>query len=122
MPEGALAAAIEAFRGFLDGDAEHPGLTPWDFEIGVDPPEGVTLAFDPKTKRLAVGFLELGQRVFFRWNGYGWDLDEEAPPLEIEAGDPEEPTLATVLAALRALEERLDRLEAWLRAQLGGRE
>jgi len=121
MPEGPLAAAIEAFRGFLDGDAEHPGLTPWDFEIGVNPPEGVTLAFDPKAKRLAVGFLALGQQVFFRWNGYGWELDEEAAPLAIEARDPKEPSLADVMAALRALEKRLDRLEAWLRAQLGGK-
>ncbi len=120
MPEGALTAAIEAFRGFLDGDEEHPGLTPWDFEIGVEPPEGVALAFDPKTKRLGVGFLRLGRQVFFRWNGYGWELDPDEPPLPLEAREVEEASLAAVLAAIRALEARLDRLEAWLRERLGG--
>ncbi len=121
MPEGALAAAIEAFRGYLDGDGEHPGLTPWDFEIGVEPPEGVDLAFDPKTKRLAVGFLALRRRVFFRWNGYGWELDEEQPPAVLDPPPGEEPSLAEVMAAIRRLEERLERLEAWLRQRLGGR-
>jgi len=118
MPEAGPDAAIERFRGFLDGDEQHPGLTPWDLEAGVEAPPGVELRYHRESQTLSVR-LE-GRHLRFRWDGFRW-VEEVEEPHEAPTPDDLAEVLLALTEAVRALEDRVARIEDLLRGVLGGK-
>ncbi len=102
--------ALEEFRRFLDGDEHHPGLTPWDFEAGVQSPPGFELHYHPETQTLLVQDLKRGSRMRFSWDGFRWREEEHAAPPATEPEGVAE-ALWELTQALHALEQRIGRLE-----------
>jgi len=110
---------LEEFRRFLDGDEHHPGLTPWDFEAGVQSPPGFELHYHPESQTLFVQDLNRGSRMQFSWDGFRWrEKESTAPP----AGEPEGvmEALWGLTEAVMALEKRVERLERLLEEKVKG--
>ncbi len=111
---------MEAFRNFLDGDEQRPGLVPWDLDAGVEPPPGVELRYRADDQTLWVHFREHGVRVRYRWNGFRW-VEEESDAAPVAEAEDTAQTLAALTQAVRRLEDRLARLEHLLKGCLEGR-
>jgi len=113
MSEAGRRTFLEEFRRFLDGDEHHPGLTPWDFEAGVDSPPGFELHYHPETQTLLVQDLKRGSRMRFSWDGFRWREEERATPLTPESEEVGE-ALWEVSEVLYSLERRIKRIEELL--------